>query len=194
MSRSHQSYSFPRNKKEVQQFLGRINFLRSFIPNNAEIDKGITDMLKKENEVKWSPSPWDSFIRIRESLAEAPVLVNHDYSTPFYIFSFSSQNTIAAVLLQKNKDGYEQPIAFFSQVLRDAELRYNILDKQAYALVKALKAFCMYVLQSEITTFVPTIVVKDILVQGDIEGKRGRWIAKIQEYDLDMKPTKLIKG
>ena len=23
---------------------------------------------------------------------------------------------------------------------------------------------------------------------------RGRWIAKIQEYDLEIKPTKLIKG
>jgi hypothetical protein len=25
-------------------------------------------------------------------------------------------------------------------------------------------------------------------------GSRGRWIAKIQEYDLEIKPTKLIKG
>ena len=35
--------------------------------------------------------------------------------------------------------------------------------------------------------------VKDILIQGDIEGKRGKWIAKIQEYELDIHPTKLIK-
>lgn len=27
-----------------------------------------------------------------------------------------------------------------------------------------------------------------------MEGKRGKWIAKIQEYDLDIKPTKLVKG
>lgn len=52
----------------------------------------------------------------------------------------------------------------------------------------------MDVLQSEITTFVPTTAVKDILVQGDSEGQWGRWIAKIQEYELDTKPTKLIKG
>ena len=37
-------------------------------------------------------------------------------------------------------------------------------------------------------------VVKDILVQGNSEGKRGKWIAKIQEYELEIKPTKLIKG
>lgn len=36
--------------------------------------------------------------------------------------------------------------------------------------------------------------IKDILVQGDSEGKRGRWIEKIQECKLEIKPTKLIKG
>ena len=46
--------SLPTNKKEVQVFLGRINFLRRFIPNYAEIVRHITDMLKKDNEVKWS--------------------------------------------------------------------------------------------------------------------------------------------
>ena len=52
----------------------------------------------------------------------------------------------------------------------------------------------MYVLQSHITVFVPTTAVKDILIQGDSEGKRGKWIAKIQEYELGICPTKLIKG
>lgn len=52
----------------------------------------------------------------------------------------------------------------------------------------------MYVLQSGITSFVPTTLVKDILVQGDNKGRRGRWIAKIQEYEIQIKPTKLIKG
>ena len=49
-------------------------------------------------------------------------------------------------------------------------------------------------MQSHITAYVPTAAVKEILVQGDSEGRRGRWIAKIQEYDLDIRPTKLIKG
>lgn len=40
----------------------------------------------------------------------------------------------------------------------------------------------------------PNVAIKDVLVQGDVEGKIGKWIAKIQEYDLDIKPTKLVKG
>jgi hypothetical protein len=36
--------------------------------------------------------------------------------------------------------------------------------------------------------------VKEILIQPDIDGKRRKWIAKIVEFDLEMKPTKMVKG
>jgi hypothetical protein len=67
------------------------------------------------------------------------------------------------VLLQKNEEGFEQPIAFFSKSLRDAELRYDILEKQAYAMVKALKAFRTYVLHSKIIAYVPTNAIQRYL-------------------------------
>jgi hypothetical protein len=68
------------------------------------------------------------------------------------------------------------------------------MEKHAYALVKALKAFRVYVLHSKITAYIPSASVKDILIQPDIDGRRGKWIAKILEFDLEIKPTKLIKG
>jgi hypothetical protein len=39
--------NIPRNRKEIQSFLGKIIFLRRFILNFAEIVKLITDMLRK---------------------------------------------------------------------------------------------------------------------------------------------------
>jgi hypothetical protein len=98
------------------------------------------------------------------------------------------------MLLQKNNEGFKQPINFFSKSLRDDELKYDILKKQAYTMVKALKYFMTYVLHSKIIAYVPTNVVKDILVQLDSDGKRGQWLAKIHEFDLEVKPTKLVKG
>jgi hypothetical protein len=73
-------------------------------------------------------------------------------------------------------------------------MRYNIMEKQAYALFKSLKAFRIYVLHSKIITYVPSALVKLILIQPDIDGKRRKWIAKILEFDLEIKPTKLVKG
>jgi hypothetical protein len=117
-----QALSLPRSKKEVQAFLGRINFLRRFVSNFAELVKHITTMLKKGHEIKWTAEPRKSFDQIKKALTEAPVLINPDYSKDFVIFSFPSFDTVAAVLLQKNDQGQEQPIAFFSKALRDAEL------------------------------------------------------------------------
>jgi len=68
------------------------------------------------------------------------------------------------------------------------------MEKQAFALVKSIKAFRVYILYSHVIAYVPNAVVKDILTQDDIEGKRGKWISTILEYEIDIKPTKLIKG
>jgi hypothetical protein len=189
-----QALSLPRSKKEVQAFLGRINFLRRFVSNFVELVKHITTMLRKGHEIKWTAEPRESFDQIKKALTEAPVLISPDYFKDFMIFSFASFDTVATVLLQKNDQGQEQPIAFFSKALRDAELRYEIMEKQAYALVKALKAFRVYVLHSKIIAYVPSTSVKDILTQPDIDGRRSKWITKILEFDLEIKPTKLIKG
>ena len=97
------------------------------------------------------------------------------------------------MLLQNNNIGKEQPIYFFNKALRDAPLKYNIMEKQVVALIKALKDLRIYILHSHIIAFVPHTVVKDILNQ-DPDGKRGKWIAIILEYDLEIRPTKLIKG
>ena len=68
------------------------------------------------------------------------------------------------------------------------------MEKQAYALVKSLKHFRTYVRYSKIIGYVPHAAVKDIMSQQDCLGIRGKWVSKIQEYDLEIKPTKLIKG
>jgi hypothetical protein len=44
-----QQISLPRNKKETQSFLGKVNFLRRFITNFVEVVKYINSMLKKDN-------------------------------------------------------------------------------------------------------------------------------------------------
>ena len=43
-----QQLSIPRSKRDIQSFLGKINFVRRFIPNFSEMEKYITIMLKKD--------------------------------------------------------------------------------------------------------------------------------------------------
>eukprot|EP00253_Pinus_taeda_P006226 PITA_06226 len=185
---------YPRNIKELQAFLGKINFLRRFIQNLAELIRLLRNMLKKDAKVKWSLEAKQAFESIKPTLTQTPVLTSPQFDRDFIIFSFASEHTIAVILLQKDDQGNEKPIAFFSRALRDAPLKYQIMEKQAYALVKAIKYFRIYILYSHVIAYVPNAVVKDILTQEGLEGKRGKWIASILEYDIEIKPTKLIKG
>ena len=92
----------PRRKKEVQSFIGQVNFLRRFIPNFAEILMNITNMLKKYHEIKWTIDARRYFKDIKQDINEAPVLVSPYFSKDFLIFSYASDHTIAGVLLQRN--------------------------------------------------------------------------------------------
>jgi len=50
---SIQQIDLPRNKKEIQSFNGKMNLIRHFMPNLAEHLKEMTNMLKKDSQVKW---------------------------------------------------------------------------------------------------------------------------------------------
>ena len=73
-------------------------------------------------------------------------------------------------------------------------MKYELLEKQAYALIKSLKAFRVYILQAKVIAYVPFSSVKDVLIQPDIDGKRSKRITKLIEFDVEIKPTKLVKG
>ena len=113
--------------------MGKINFLRRFVSNFAELVKHIIAMLRKGNEVKWTAEPREYFAQIKRALTEAPMLISLDYSKPFLVFSFASFDIVAVVLLQKNVGGMEHPIHFFNREVRDTEIKYDIMEKQAYA-------------------------------------------------------------
>ena len=108
----------PQNLKSLQYFNGQINFIRRFIPNLAELMKPLQKLLKNDAKFEWIDEGKIAFKSIKNAIYMSPVLISPDYSKEFKIFSFTSEENIAGVLLQKNKEGQEQPIAFMSRALQ----------------------------------------------------------------------------
>eukprot|EP00253_Pinus_taeda_P035394 PITA_35394 len=98
------------------------------------------------------------------------------------------------VFSSSHKDHLQHLKKVFLKCRRNAELRYDLVEKQAYALIKSLKAFRIYILHSKVVAYVPSALVKDVLTQLDIDEKRAKWIAKVIEFNIGVKPTKLVKG
>jgi hypothetical protein len=84
----------PTNKKSLQSFFGKINFIRRFIPNFVKKVKPMNALLKERCLFKWDDNSIKSFEDIKEAITMAPVLISPDYSRDFIIFSFASQDTI----------------------------------------------------------------------------------------------------
>lgn len=97
-------------------------------------------MLKEDSVVKWIEEAIKYFNLVKLALSSTPILISSDYSQDFILFSFASDHTMAAVLMQK-RDQLEKPIAFFSKMIRDAALKYNIIEKQALAFGKGIERF-----------------------------------------------------
>ena len=66
---------------------------------------------------------------IMKAIMEAPTLISLDYTKGFYIFSFASYDTVAAVLLHKDDESFDHSIVFFSKTLRDDELKYLLRNR-----------------------------------------------------------------
>lgn len=56
-------------------------------------------MMKKGSEVKWDEEPCNAFMKIKQAIKDAPVLMAPNYTKPMHLFSFASFHTVAAVLL-----------------------------------------------------------------------------------------------
>lgn len=183
----------PVNKKGVQSFLGKVNFVSRFISDFTGIVRPITLMLNKDIHFKWTAEAKNSFDQIKHVICSALVLSNPDMSKDFIMYVYFGQHGIAMVLTQKDiQKGGEHPIAFHSKTLKDYELCYNFVEKQALAAIKGLKKFRHFIAYNKTTAYVAHPTVREYIMEGDITEKRANWITKILEYDVDIKPTKLV--
>ena len=76
-----------------------------------------------------------------------------------------SDDSLAAVLTQKEDGEDEYPISFMSIGLQGDELNYPAMDKQAYAVFKAVKQFRPYILKNPTKVIVPHPAVRSLFMQ-----------------------------
>ena len=86
----------------MQSFLGKINFVRRFVPNFAQIVRPLHYLIKKRALLKWSDIKKDVFIKIRKAIMDAPALIPFDFSKYFILYTFTADFSYVDVLTQKH--------------------------------------------------------------------------------------------
>ena len=109
----------PTNLKDLQTFLGMIQYLSKFSPRIAEIAELLQDLTKKHAPYVWGPEHNHAFGNKKKEIVQALILRYYNLQKETVLQTDTSTKGLGTCLLQ---DGH--PIYFASKSLQDAECRY----------------------------------------------------------------------
>src|SRR5258708_33607 len=128
----------PMKVKEVQSFLGFVNFYQKFICNFSDVTHPLYALTHKTQWWVWGSPEQKVFNALKKAVTSAPILTFPSQSGHFHLECNASNFATGVVLSQVQADGMHQPIAFMSKGFSDAECNYQIHDKEMLAIMHAL--------------------------------------------------------
>jgi hypothetical protein len=184
----------PTSKKEVQSFMGVINFVRRFFPDFAVMVKPIHNILKQDRYFSWINDVENAFLGIKKEMSSASVLEKSDFEKEFMIYTNAIEEAVSTILMQCDDQGNEKPVDYMSQRFSDDEFKYYFIENHAFSLVKAVEKFLHFILGKHTLVKVPLPAVKFLLSPTYLSGNIAHWLTKIHEHDLTIMTSKIIKG
>ncbi|CAH2207977.1 jg821, partial [Pararge aegeria aegeria] len=136
----------PKNKKELQAFLGLYNFYERFIQNKATILEPLHRLLDTEQAWKWTKVEQNAFETAKRLLTFDVTLIHYDVNKPVILTCDSSEYGVGAVLSHEMEDGTDRPVAMASRTLHSHERRYSQLDKEAASIMFGITKFHNYLM------------------------------------------------
>jgi hypothetical protein len=185
----------PTNLKELQSLLGKINFVRRFISNLSQKVLPFSPLLriKKDQKFVWGDEQQKAFDEIKQYMKEPPVLVPPQLNKPFKLYVTADTQTIGLALIQEF-EGKERIVAYLSRKLLDPETRYSAAEKLFLCVYYSCTKFQHYLLNAECIVYSKFDVIKHMLSMPILNGRIGKWILALSEFELKFESVKAIKG
>ena len=128
----------PPDVTSLRKFLGVGNYFRGFIKDHSNIVAPLFHMLKgdqmkKRTVLTWTPATEQAFENLRTMISNCPLLYFVDSTSPIILRTDASDYGIGGVLFQ-TINSVDHPIAFVSKSLTDIQLRWSVIQKEAFAI------------------------------------------------------------
>lgn len=112
-----------------------------------------------------------------------PILAYPQFDIPFAVHTDASAHAIGGVLSQV-QDGKERVIAYWSRQLRTAERNYSTIEREALAVVDAIKEFYPYLYGFSFTLYTGHNPLVSLKTVKDFGGRVSRWLLLLQQFDF----------
>ena len=179
----------PTTITQVRGFLGHVSYYRRFIQNYAQLASPLTALLKKlevGTSPIWTPECDEAFIKLKEKLVLAPILVSPNWSEPFHVYVDASNVAMGCILSQKDKNNKDHPIYYASRQFIPAEKNYTTTEREALGMVYAVQKFRHYLLGYKFTFYVDHDALKYVVNKPQLSGRLARWVLLLQEFNFDI--------
>jgi hypothetical protein len=181
----------PSTQKELQQFLGLINFYRRFLPAAARVLLPLTDSLRKSTKAwEWTDEMNVSFQEAKDLLACATLLAHPVEEAEISVACDASATHVGAVL-QQMEEGSWRPLSFFSRKLKKAEKNYSTFDREMLATFLAIKHFRFFLEGREFTVLTDhkPLVAALKRVSPPASARQQRQLAYLSEFSATFQHT-----
>jgi hypothetical protein len=163
-----------------------VNYYRAYIPNMSELLIPLTELTKHKmpNKTNNTDKVLEAFEQLKTALCSTKVLRTAQYDRDFIVQTDASDYAVGACLAQLDDEGNEHPIAFASGKLSDTQARWSTIEKEAYAIIFALKKFDHMIFGQNIIVYSdhnPLHFLADSIPKSS---KLTRWSLALQRYNL----------
>jgi hypothetical protein len=121
------------------------------------------------------------------------VLVPPQKHKPFKLYLSAHERVIGSALIQE-VEGKERVIYYISRRLLDEETMYSLVERLCLCLYFLCTKLRYYFLSAECIVVCKDDVVKHMLSLPILNGKIGKWILALSEFDLRYESAKAVKG
>ena len=177
----------PTSIEEVRQFNGMCLYDQKFISHYSDISKCFNDMTKKGVTFNWTRECNAAFKLLKEKLMEDPVLISPQVDKDYVIHCDASKYSYSGIL-QQTIPGTEElaPVAYFSGNFDKTQIKWNITEKEAYAIYKSVKKFAFYITGAKTMVFSDHKPLKNFFEGGMNITKLDRWSLELQKFDISL--------
>jgi hypothetical protein len=173
----------PRNIFEVRSFHGLASFYRKFIRNFSEISTAMMDTVKKRHKsFHWMAEAEKSFKLLKRKITKQPILVLPDFLKTFQVKCDTSGFSIGAVLSQKDR-----LIAYFSEKMNEAKVKYSTYNKEFYAIIQALKKWRHYLIPKEFFLYSDNHTLQFVTQQEKLNQRHVKWVEYMHNFTFVIK-------
>ena len=143
----------PTSIKELQRFLGALNYYRRFVPHAAAILSPLYEALRgKPKSLQWTEACAIAFESAKDALANATMLVHPIDGAPLALTVDASVIAIGGVL-EQNSDGQWKPLGFFSAPLHGKQTEWPPFDRELLAAHRGIRHFRPYLEGRQFTLY-----------------------------------------